>query len=181
MCVEILTMVLLYFNIIILKLIVLKKRPLFSCYRRHLRWQILTNNLYDNFFVQGASYKIHPNLSSVIKCRKVAHNGTPFWVRESWFSPDIGSSQNLMPEISLFWQSAYTFRNRRNRQYYQNDKHFIIYSNYFPNPFRYRASNVCFTISNEMQCWWKMKKIGWPDHVGNEEVLQRVKKARNIL
>jgi len=27
-----------------------KKKTLFSCYRWHLKWQILTNNLYDNFF-----------------------------------------------------------------------------------------------------------------------------------
>jgi replicative superfamily II helicase len=26
-----------------------------------------------------------------------------------------------------------------------------------------------------------MDKIGWPDHVRNEEVLQRVKEERNIL
>ena len=51
----------------------------------------------------------------------------------------------------------------------------------FPNPFRYRQSNLRCTISNEMRCWWRMEKIGWPDRVRNEEVLQSVKEERNIL
>jgi hypothetical protein len=33
----------------------------------------------------------------------------------------------------------------------------------------------------EMWCWRRMEKISWTDHVGNEEVLLRVKKKRNIL
>ena len=35
--------------------------------------------------------------------------------------------------------------------------------------------------SFEMWCWSRMEKIGWTDHVRNEEVLLRVKKQRNIL
>jgi hypothetical protein len=30
-------------------------------------------------------------------------------------------------------------------------------------------------------CWRRMEKISWTDHVGNEEVLLRVKEQRNIL
>lgn len=137
--------------------------------------------MHDNFFEHGASYKIHLNLSSVIKYRKIAYNERPFWVRESWFPPDDGSSPNAMPEISLFCYSTHTLSNRRNRQYYQNDRHCIIYSDHFPNPFRYRQSNLRCTISNEKRCWWRMEKIGWPDRVRNEEVLQRVKEEGNIL
>jgi hypothetical protein len=32
-----------------------------------------------------------------------------------------------------------------------------------------------------MQCWRRMEKISWTDHVRNEEVLQRIKEERNIL
>jgi hypothetical protein len=32
-----------------------------------------------------------------------------------------------------------------------------------------------------MWCWRRMEKIGWTDHVRNEEVLHRVKEERNIL
>jgi hypothetical protein len=35
--------------------------------------------------------------------------------------------------------------------------------------------------SFEIQCWRKMRKISWTNHVRNEEVLQRVKEDRNIL
>ena len=35
--------------------------------------------------------------------------------------------------------------------------------------------------SFEMWCWRRMEKIIWTDHVGNEEVLLRVKQQRNIL
>jgi hypothetical protein len=35
--------------------------------------------------------------------------------------------------------------------------------------------------SFEMLCWIRMEKIGWTDHVRNEEVLLRVKEHRNIL
>jgi hypothetical protein len=176
MCIEILSMVLFYFNIIILK-----KDPYF-----HVTLGIWDGKFYQIicttiFFVHDASYKIHLNLSSVIKYRKIANNERPFWVRESWFSSEVGSSPNMMPEISLFWHSTHTLRNRRTRQYYQNDRHWIICSDHFPNPFRYRQSNLRCTISNEMRCWWRMKKIGWPDRVRNEEVLQAVKEERNIL
>jgi hypothetical protein len=33
----------------------------------------------------------------------------------------------------------------------------------------------------EMWCWRRMEKIGWTDHVRNEEVLLKVKEQRNIL
>ena len=32
-----------------------------------------------------------------------------------------------------------------------------------------------------MWCWRRMKKIRWPYHAKNEEVLQRVKEKKNIL
>ena len=32
-----------------------------------------------------------------------------------------------------------------------------------------------------MRCWRRMEKISWTDHVGNEELLLRVKRQRNIL
>ena len=35
--------------------------------------------------------------------------------------------------------------------------------------------------SFEMRYWRRMEKIGWADHVGNEEVLLGVKEQRNIL
>ena len=35
--------------------------------------------------------------------------------------------------------------------------------------------------SFEMWCWRRMEKIGWTDHVRNEEVLLRVMEQRNIL
>jgi hypothetical protein len=35
--------------------------------------------------------------------------------------------------------------------------------------------------SLEMWCWRRMEKISWTDPVRQEEVLQRVKKERNIL
>jgi hypothetical protein len=35
--------------------------------------------------------------------------------------------------------------------------------------------------SCKMWCWRRMEKISWTDHVGNEEVLFRVKEQRNIL
>jgi len=35
--------------------------------------------------------------------------------------------------------------------------------------------------SFEMWCWRRMEKIGWTDHVRNEDVLFRVKEQRNIL
>ena len=33
----------------------------------------------------------------------------------------------------------------------------------------------------EMWCWRRMEKIGWTDHVRNEEVLLQVNEQRNIL
>jgi hypothetical protein len=35
--------------------------------------------------------------------------------------------------------------------------------------------------SFEMWCWRRVEKIIWTDHVGNEDVLLRVKEQRNIL
>jgi hypothetical protein len=35
--------------------------------------------------------------------------------------------------------------------------------------------------SSEMSCYRRIEKIGWTDHVRNEEVLLRVKEHRNIL
>jgi hypothetical protein len=35
--------------------------------------------------------------------------------------------------------------------------------------------------SFEMQCWRRMEKISWTDHMRNEDVLLRVKEQRNIL
>jgi hypothetical protein len=35
--------------------------------------------------------------------------------------------------------------------------------------------------SFEMCCWRRMEKIGWTEHVRNEEVLLRVREQRNIL
>ena len=35
--------------------------------------------------------------------------------------------------------------------------------------------------SFKMWCWRRMEKIGWTDHVRNEDVLLRVKEQRNIL
>jgi replicative superfamily II helicase len=32
-----------------------------------------------------------------------------------------------------------------------------------------------------MWCWRRIEKISWTDHVGHEEMLQRVKKEANIL
>ena len=44
-----------------------------------------------------------------------------------------------------------------------------------------RAVDQKHRESFEMSCWRRMEKIGWTDHVRNEEVLLRVKKQRNIL
>jgi hypothetical protein len=35
--------------------------------------------------------------------------------------------------------------------------------------------------SYEKLCWRRMEKIGWTDHVRNEEVLLRVKEQKNML
>jgi hypothetical protein len=35
--------------------------------------------------------------------------------------------------------------------------------------------------SFEIWCWRRMEKISWTDHMGNEEVLHRMKEERNIL
>jgi len=35
--------------------------------------------------------------------------------------------------------------------------------------------------SFEIWCWRRMEKISWTDHVGNEEILLRVREQRNIL
>jgi len=44
-----------------------------------------------------------------------------------------------------------------------------------------RAEDQKHLESFEMWCWRRMEKIGWTDHVRNEEVLLRVKEQRNIL
>jgi hypothetical protein len=44
-----------------------------------------------------------------------------------------------------------------------------------------RAVDQKHLESFEMWCWRRMEKIGWTDHVKNEEVLLGVKKQRNIL
>jgi len=44
-----------------------------------------------------------------------------------------------------------------------------------------RAVDQKLLESFEMWCWRRMEKIGWTDHVRNEEVLLRVKEQRNIL
>jgi hypothetical protein len=44
-----------------------------------------------------------------------------------------------------------------------------------------RKVNQRYLERFEMWCWRRMKKISWTDRVRNEEVLQRVKKERNIL
>ena len=35
--------------------------------------------------------------------------------------------------------------------------------------------------SSEMWCWRRKEKVGWTDHVRNEEALLRVNEQRNIL
>ena len=44
-----------------------------------------------------------------------------------------------------------------------------------------RAADQNYLESFEMWCWRRMEKIGWTDHVRNEEVLLRVNEQRNIL
>jgi hypothetical protein len=44
-----------------------------------------------------------------------------------------------------------------------------------------RAVDQKHLESFEMSCWRRMEKRSWTDHVGNEEVLLRVKEQRNIL
>jgi hypothetical protein len=44
-----------------------------------------------------------------------------------------------------------------------------------------RAVDQKHLESFEKWCWRRMEKISWTDHVGNEEVLLRVKEQRNIL
>ena len=44
-----------------------------------------------------------------------------------------------------------------------------------------RATDQKRLESFEMWCWRRMEKIGWTDHVRNEEVLLRVNEQRNIL
>jgi len=44
-----------------------------------------------------------------------------------------------------------------------------------------RAVDQIQLESFEMWCWRRMEKISWTDHVGNEEVLLRIKGQRNIL
>jgi hypothetical protein len=44
-----------------------------------------------------------------------------------------------------------------------------------------RAVDQKHMESFEMWCWRRVEKIGWADHVRNEDVLLRVKEQRNIL
>jgi len=44
-----------------------------------------------------------------------------------------------------------------------------------------RAADQKYLESFEIRCWRRMEKIGWTDHVRNEEVLLRVNEQRNIL
>jgi hypothetical protein len=44
-----------------------------------------------------------------------------------------------------------------------------------------RAVDQKHLESFEMWCWRRIEKIGWTDHVRNEDVLLRVKEQRNIL
>ena len=44
-----------------------------------------------------------------------------------------------------------------------------------------RAADQKYLEGFEMWCWRRMEKIGWTDHVRNEEVLLRVNEQRNIL
>ena len=44
-----------------------------------------------------------------------------------------------------------------------------------------RAADQKYLESSEMWCSRRMEKIGWTDHVRNEEVLLRVKEQKNIL
>jgi hypothetical protein len=45
----------------------------------------------------------------------------------------------------------------------------------------FRAVDQKHLESFEMWCWRRMEKISWTDHVGNEDVLLRVKEQRKIL
>jgi len=44
-----------------------------------------------------------------------------------------------------------------------------------------RAADQKYLESFETWCWRRMEKISWTDHVGNEDVLLRVKELRNII
>jgi len=44
-----------------------------------------------------------------------------------------------------------------------------------------RAVDQKHLESFEMWCWRRMEKISWTDHMGNENILLRVKEQRNIL
>ena len=44
-----------------------------------------------------------------------------------------------------------------------------------------RAADQKYLESFEIWCWRRMEKVGWTDHVRNEEVLLRVNEQRNIL
>jgi hypothetical protein len=44
-----------------------------------------------------------------------------------------------------------------------------------------RKEDLKYLESFEMWCWRRMKKISWTDRVRNDEILQRVKKDRNII
>ena len=71
-------------------------------YRRHFRWEILTNNLFDFSFVHGASYKTRLSFSSVIKYRKVAYNEMLFELQRAGFLQTSGLPQTWCSKLVYF-------------------------------------------------------------------------------
>ena len=59
--------------------------------------------------------------------------------------------------------------------------HFWSVAVYGAETWTLRAVDQKHLESSKMWCWRRMEKIGWTDHVRNEEVLFRVKEKRNIL
>jgi hypothetical protein len=57
----------------------------------------------------------------------------------------------------------------------------LEYSLYGAETWMFRAVDQKHLKSFEMWCWRTMQKIGWINHVKNEEVLLIVKVQRNIL
>jgi hypothetical protein len=45
----------------------------------------------------------------------------------------------------------------------------------------FRKENQIYLESFEIWCWRRMQKISWTDRVESEEVLYRVREARNII
>jgi hypothetical protein len=52
---------------------------------------------------------------------------------------------------------------------------------YGAESWKLRAVEQKHLESFEMWCWRRMEKIGWTDHLRNEEILFRVKEEKNIL